>query len=122
MNQYPKFRLIDSQDEALKVVEAIKADNDSLILPSHLVERRCEIVGAASLGVMPLVCVWNHSKHITARDSMHLKLVYDSIMETKGHQTYLIACNKQSPYNSHMERLGFKPVWSTDLFIGGTKA
>lgn len=118
---FPKFRLIESPDESARVLAAARADNDCLVHPSHLLERHGEIVGAASLGVVPLVMVWNHSQRITARDSLHLKLVYDSIMETKGHQNYLIACNKQSPYHAHMKRLDFKPIWETELFVGGTK-
>jgi hypothetical protein len=50
---------------------------------------------------------------------MHLKRVYDSIMETKGFPRYFIACNENSPYNSHMKRFGFRPIWKTEIFEGG---
>lgn len=119
MNQYPKFRLIQDDEEKARVMAAIKADNDSLIHPSHLLERRGEIIGAASLAVVPIVMAWNHSRHVTARDSMHIKLVHDAIMETKGHRNYVIACNKRSPYNAHMKRLGYLPIWETEIFVGG---
>ena len=116
-----KFRRIADTAELEKVLSAIKADNDSLFSPSHVATRNGEIVGAASLAVLPLACAWNHTQKITAKDSMQLKMVYDCIMETKGFSSYFIACNKQSPYNGHMIKLGFNPVWNTDIFVGGVK-
>lgn len=50
---------------------------------------------------------------------MHLKLVYDSIMETKGFPRYFIACDETSPYNSHMIKLGYKTICKTQIFEGG---
>ena len=122
MNFFPKFRQVDSPDEVKKVLAAIAADNDKLIAPNWVVERHGEIIGAASLGVVPLVMVWNHSQKITPKDSMHLKLAYDIAMEAKGHRQYWMACNKHSPYNAHMTQLGFKPIWETEIFVGGVKA
>jgi hypothetical protein len=40
-------------------------------------------------------------------------------METKGFPRYFIACNENSPYNSHMKRFGFNPIWKTEIFEGG---
>jgi hypothetical protein len=119
MNPFPKFRLIQDAEENAKVVAAIKADNDNLIHPSHLLERGGEIIGAASMAVVPVVMVWNHSQIIGPRDSMHLTKIYDSVMETKGFRNFIIACNKNSPYNPHMKKLGYTPIWETEIFVGG---
>jgi hypothetical protein len=116
---FPKIRLIKSPEESEYAIEQARLDNDCINFPSHVTERNGEIIGAASLNVLPLMLMWNHSKKISARDTLHLKQVYDSIMETKGFSQYIVACNKSSPYSSHMKKLGFKPVWDTELFIGG---
>ncbi len=122
MNFFPKFRQVDSPDEVQKVLAAVKADNDNLIFPNWVAERHGEIIGAASLGMVPLVMVWNHTQKMTAKDSMHMKLAYDIAMEAKGHRQFWIACNKQSPYNGHMKQLGYKPIWETEIFVGGVKS
>lgn len=119
---FPKFRMIKTDAEREMVLKAIAADNDKLVLPNYLAERNGEIVGAASLGMVPLVLVWNHTQKITAKDSMHMKLAYDIAMEARGHKKFWIACNQKSPYNAHMEKLGYKPFWPTELFLGGVDA
>lgn len=102
-----------------RVAAAVAADNDNMIMASHVAERGGEIVGAASLAVVPLAMIWNRSDRITARDSMHLKRIYDAVMETKGFPAYWIACNKNSPYSEFMERMEFRPIWETKIFVGG---
>lgn len=116
---FPKVRLIKTPEEYNQVIDSARADADAINYPSHIIEHQGQIVGAASLGVVPLVLVWHHSKLIDARKSLHLKNIYDSIMETKGFPEYVIACNSHSNFNPHMKRLGFNPIWSTELFTGG---
>ena len=121
MNIYPTVRLIEGDDRAA-VVAAMGADGHHWMGHSHLVERNGEIIGAAALGSVPLVVVWHARGRVQVRDAMHLKLVYDSIMETRGAGQYLIGCDKESPYAHLMGKGGFKPVWETQLFLGGVKA
>ena len=116
---FPKVRLIATPEEYQAAIAAARANNDNVQFPSHVVTRRGEIIGAVSLAVCPLVLLWHHSEKVSVRDSLHLKQVYNSIMETKGFNEYAIACNEHSNYNPHMQRLGFKPIWKTDLYLGG---
>jgi hypothetical protein len=119
VNPFPKFRLIQDAAERDRVIAAARADNDSIIHPSHLLERGGEIIGAASMAVVPLVMVWNDSRKISARDSLHLTRIYDAHMEAKGFKNFVMACNRRSPYNPHMKKLGYLPVWETEIFVGG---
>ena len=116
---FPKVRQIVTLEEEASILDAAVSDNDCIKYPTHVVERDGKIVGAASIQRVPLMMVWHHTKNITARDSFHLKLVYDSIMETKGFPRYIIACNEHSPYNSYMKKFGYNPIWKTELFEGG---
>jgi hypothetical protein len=119
MNSFPTVKLIQTLEQESNVLQAARANNDSIIHPTHVVERNGEIIGASSFGRIPILLLWNHTEKVSARDSMHLKRVYDSIMETKGFPRYFIACNENSPYNSHMKRFGFRPIWKTEIFEGG---
>lgn len=116
---FPIVKQIRSLDEYKAVAQAARDDNDAMEYPSHVVLRDGEIIGSAGIAVMPLLMVWNHTEKVRAAESMHLKRVYDSIMETKGFDKYFVACNKRSPYNGHMKKLGFAPIWETEIFMGG---
>ena len=120
LKHFPAISSITSTLELDQVIDAARADGDNIIHPSHKVVKNGEIVGAASLAVIPLVLLWQHTKKFTPRDSGYLKLTYDALMDTKGAKNYFIACNKHSPYNSHMKQMGFKPVRETEIFTGGT--
>lgn len=116
MSFVPLVRKIKDQAELDAVLAAAKADNDGCVLPTHVVIKNGEIVGCASLAVLPVMMIWNHTTKINPRDSIQLKHTYDAIMEEKGTKQYAILCNKNSPYNASMKQLGFKPVWETEIF------
>ena len=116
---FPTVHKIRSDAEARQVIEAARKDQDNLHFPTHAVRRSGEIIGAVSMAAVPLVLLWSHKEKVSARDSLHLKRVYDAIMEEKGHRAYYIACNDRSPYAPHMERFGFKPVWRSTIFVSG---
>ena len=119
MNAFPRVRLIQTLEQETEALQAARANNDSIIHPTQVVERDGEIIGASSFGRVPVLLLWNHTEKVSARDSMHLKRVYDSIMETKGFPKYFIACNENSPYNSYMKKFGYNPIWKTEIFEGG---
>ena len=117
MNPYPTVSSIKTTDEYKACIEAAKADNDNINWPTHVVRSNTnEIIGCASVASVPLLLVWNCSDKVKVRDSLHLQRIYRSIMETKGHTGYFVACNKHSPYNKHMPALGYNKVWETEIF------
>lgn len=116
MSHIPKVRKIRTKEEIEAVLKAAREDSDGIVLPSHVVEKDGEIVGAASLAVVPVVMVWSHSKKLGPKESIILKHTYDALMEEKGLPKYIVLCNKHSPYNPVMKSLGFKSVWETEIF------
>lgn len=120
MNPFPRLRKIVDEAERQKVYAAIKADNDNLNHASHVWERGGEIVGAASIGAVPVLLGWHHQSKINARDSFHMFRVYESVFDEKGTTGYYVLVNKGSPYNSFMHQFGFKSIWQTEVFLGGT--
>ncbi len=121
MSLIPKLRRIRSKEEYDLALKLAKEDNDGVMLPTHVVEKNGEIVGAASLNLVPVVMLWHSSTKVGARDSLMLKPQYDALMEERtGGKTYAILCNKNSPYNPAMKSLGYQSVWETEVFIGGS--
>lgn len=116
MSFIPKVRKIESKEELQKVLALAREDNDSVVLPSHLVEKNGEIVGAASLAVVPVLMLWNHSQKVGPKDSIILKHTYEALMEERGIKKYIVLCNKNSPYNGKMKALGYRSIWETEIF------
>jgi hypothetical protein len=116
MSFVPKVRKIKDKEELAKVLQAAKEDNDGCSLPTHVVEKNDEIVGCASIALVPVLMMWHHTKKIGPKESMQLKNTYESILEEKGVNQYIILCNKNSPYNQHMEKFGYESVWETEVF------
>ena len=117
---FPCVVKLKSPAEAARVIAAARADKDSIMHPSHAILRDGQIVGGVSLGVAPLLLVWHSTEQVRARDSLHLKAVYDAIMADRGTPRYYIACNQHSPFNAHMKQFDYKPIWTTEIFEGGT--
>lgn len=115
-NPLPIIRQIRTVEERNAVVAAAKQDGHNFGWPTHVVERDGEIIGAMSAAVIPLVCVWNHTSKVTVRDSLHLARAYSIIMDGKGATKYWMACDKTSPYSGYLAKVGFKPVWETQIF------
>jgi hypothetical protein len=109
-------RKIVNEDERLNAISAAKEDNHNLLFPSHLLRKNGDIVGAWSLAAIPLCLVWSHSKRISARDSFTFSGVMDTLMLERNFNFYLMACDSDSNYYPHMEQLGYKFVWPTNIF------
>lgn len=117
MSHVPLIRRIRSKEEAQLILKCAAEDNDGIGLPTHVVIKNNEIVGAASLNVLSVLMAWNHSKKISPRDSIQIKHAYDAIMEEKTNGLpYIVLCNKMSPYNGVMKSLGYTPIWETEIF------
>jgi hypothetical protein len=112
----PEIRKIKNKEEFESVRKAASEDNDCMQFPTHVVLKNNEIAGGICLGGIPFVMFWNHTKKINARDSMMITNNISSILDNTGIQNYFTACNSHSPYYGHMEKLGYKPVWPTNLF------
>jgi hypothetical protein len=75
-------------------------DNDGCSLPTHVVEKNDEIVGCASIALVPVLMMWHHTKKIGPKESMQLKNTYESILEEKGVNQYIILCKQEQSLQS----------------------
>ena len=113
----PTVRKIRDEAERKAVIEAAIADNDQMQVPSHIIEKNGEIAGGWALSNIPLVLVWHKSDSISARESMYLNNTMRAVMNDRSDAPFVIACNNHSPYMGYMEKLGFQPIWETNLFL-----
>jgi len=112
----PEILRIQNQDDFKATVQAAEADEHIVLNPTHMLVRNNEVIGGWSLGGTPLVTIWNHTQKISARDTMMMNPVLDSIMKQQT-TSYLIACTESSPYNKYMEKLGYGPTWAANLYL-----
>jgi len=113
---FPTLQRVKNEAEAAALIAAAKADNDAMIYPTHGVYKNGEIAGAWSIASIPLVLCWHKSDTIKARDSILMRNTVDAVLDSQGVETYLTACNSNSPYIGHMEKFGYQPIWPTNLF------
>jgi hypothetical protein len=104
--------------EEVPELHALAANDRHVVLaPTHVVVKDGEIVGYLSIGAVPVVHVWMDSGAVQARDSLAVLSQLDAVMDHAGAPVYLMPCAKDSPYLPHMERMDFRELWDTTLFI-----
>lgn len=113
---HPKVIKINTPETRDIVADLAKEDNDAMQMPTHAVIKGDEIVGGWNLCEVPIVLAWHHSEKVTARNSIMLTQIMESMVSQKGYNQHYIACNSHSPYYEHMGQLGFNPVWATNIF------
>jgi len=113
----PTARKIKSKEELKKVLAAAREDNHNMPTPTHVIEKDGKIVGCWGLGNIPLVSVWHKEGSLGIRDSLNLNCTTKSIKYDRGHGIFIIACNENSPYMPFMEKVGYEPVWKTNLLL-----
>ena len=113
----PVVKKIRTLEEKQKVIDAAIADNHNFSIATHVLTKGDEIVGAWSLGAIPLVAVWSKTDGINGKDSLIMNKTISAIMNDRSPNPYLIACDESSPYINYMDKLGYKHFWKTNLFL-----
>lgn len=114
--KHPKVIKIINPETKKLVANLAKEDGDNMQMPTHAVVKGDEIVGGWNLCEVPMVLLWHHSEKVSAKDSIMLNQIQESMLSEKGVNNAFIACNSNSPYYGHMNHFGFQPVWATNIF------
>tara|TARA_Y100001938_G_C8096222_1_gene438347 strand:- start:4532 stop:4909 length:378 start_codon:yes stop_codon:yes gene_type:complete len=111
-----KIKTKEELDYASKV--ASKDSGHNIPYPTHILYNKDgDVVGLWSLANVPLVLVWHHTQKIKKTDSIYLVETYAALMDEKGYKDFFIACDKDSPYYKHMDKLGYESLnWDTSMF------
>ena len=93
------------------------ADQHPVIAPTHIMMKGEEIIGYLSLGGMPVVQAWFDSRHKHPADSLKMIEHGETIFREQGVRVFAICCADNSPFQPHMERLGFSLLGTTQLWV-----
>ena len=111
-----QLKPLKTNEELMELIELAQADNHTVVGATHLLIKHNEIVGYMSIGGITHVHNWFHSDKCTASDSMIAISQAEAVMANSGVLQYYVACEDTSPFFSKMEKLGFTPMFNTNLF------
>ena len=96
--------------EEVPQLEAIAAgDGHTIVAPTHIVERAGEIVGYFSIGAVPMILAWAHTKRMRSRESIHALNVAENYLATVAPgATICVPCVAGSPFEPYMAGLGYR--------------
>ena len=114
---YPELVKIIDSSLLKEVKEKALQDKHSMPFPTHAIIKEDKVIGGVCLGGIPLVTVWSDTQKVKSRDSLVISKIINSILNNNGINNYFIACDSHSPYFGHMEKLGYKYPWSTNIFF-----
>ena len=97
--------------------EAAGEDNHTVLSPTHIMVRDGKLIGYLSLNGLPTVHAWFDSGHKHALDSLKMIEHGETIFRQQGVRNFAVACAEQSPFAPHMERMGFKKLGTTVLWM-----
>lgn len=110
-------KLIDirpiTEKDLPELVESAKADNHAgVYAPTHVSIKGGKIVGYLSIGVVPVILTWQHTKEVGPTDSLRILGFLEGV--TSQYKHICIPCDPESPYNRLLPKAGYvqytKPV------------
>jgi len=110
LQQMPWLRQIQSEHEMALLMEAARADGHGVISATHLVQKDGELVGYASIGAVPLLFTWLHTKKVRARETLGLLNTVEAVAAGKGARLVCMPCEESSPLFKYMESFGCTPA------------
>ena len=110
LNNYLTVRPIQSEEERLEVYkEAEKDGNRHPLMPTHIVKKGEDIVGAFCL-FSPTVYWWMHTTKTRGRDSFSIFQTMSALLANEGVNRFILPCEPESPYfNLLSKKLSYHP-------------
>lgn len=116
LDHFPVLTPFNPEDSQL-VLDAAKADGGhGVFLPTDVVMKNGEIVGAISMGSVPLIMAWMHSTKVSPRDTLQIWQTVEGVQRRLGVPGIVIPCQKTSPFHPVMERMAYLNLGTYDLF------
>lgn len=103
----PQLRPIESAAVREALAAAAKEDAHSVVGATHVITKRGQIVGYASIGSILMLNTWVHSKKVDARDSLEMLNMCENVAAALGQKTICLPVDLKSPFYPHVERLGY---------------
>ena len=106
-----------SQQEIQYVMAEGAKDDHGIIAPTHVVVDGKELLGALSVGSIPLVLPWFNTKKCTARISGRVIRDIETSMRFAGWKFAALPLGKTSPFYPLMEQHNFVKIYENTLFM-----
>ena len=104
LNNYISIKPIQSEEERLEVYEeADKDGNRHPLMPTHVVKKGEDIVGAFCL-YSPTVYWWMHTQKVKGRDSFSIFQTLSALLANDGVSKFILPCEPESPYFSLLSK------------------
>ena len=104
LNNYISIRPIQSEEERLEVYEeADKDGNRHPLMPTHVVKKGEDIVGAFCL-YSPTVYWWMHTQKVKGRDSFSIFQTMRALLANDAVSKFILPCEPESPYFSLLSK------------------
>ena len=104
LNSHLNISPIQSEEERLEVYkEAEKDGNRHPLMPTHVVKKGEDIVGAFCL-YSPTVYWWMHTQKIKGRDSFSIFQIINALLSNDGVSKFVLPCEPESPYFSLLSK------------------
>lgn len=108
---------IRSQAQYDALVKAAGADKHQVIGATHVMTRGEEIVGYLSLAGMPMVHAWFSLQVKNPRHSREMIRHGETVLRERNVKTFTVAVSPDSPFSPNMERLGYKKLGITEIWV-----
>lgn len=92
-------------------------DAHCVVQPSHIVERKGKMVGALSIGTVPMVLVYMNTKRSDHVDSFCVNNFIENMVSNHGSLSVCVPCHVKSPLRPFMERVGYVARGTHDLMF-----
>jgi hypothetical protein len=97
--------------DVVDLQEHAKADRHEVIAPTHVFVKRGELVGYASVGVVPLMLPWFDTKRCKAADSLYFINVMENLaaelMPPRAKGIICVPVMQGSPFEPFIGKLGY---------------
>lgn len=96
-----------------------KADQHALIAPTHVFVKNGELIGYASLGVVPMILPWFDTRKCKAADSLYfinqLENLAANAMPNNGQDLICVPFVPASPFTPYIGKLGYIDTGAAQL-------
>lgn len=114
----PRHWMRPIQPHDLEVLhERAREDRHEVIAPTHVFTKEGEIVGCVSIGAVPLMLPWFHTRLCHARDSVYYINQMENLAANlfTGSGLICVPVVKESPFQQHIGRLGYLEAGSATV-------
>ena len=92
-------------------------DGHGVVRPTHVAVQDGEFIGYASIGAVPMVLFYMHTKNARPIQTFKMERFCEDELRRNGVPVGCAPCSPSSPIHPYMTKLGFTSFGNMDLFL-----